>query len=107
MGVRLSAMKARVQETHLVWDDERVDFAYKPNEFTMELADAIATEAENENLSMVSAMLAPIVVWWDVLDDDDERIPPSAENMRQFPLNFLLAIMKAITEDQKPGEQEG
>ena len=102
MGVRLSAMKAKVQESHLDWDGERVDFAYKPNEFTMELADEIQVAAEKENLSLVSAMLAPIIVWWDVLDDNDERIEPVAENMKRFPLNFLLRIMEAITKDQDP-----
>ena len=102
MAVRLSAMKARVQETHLVWDDERVDFAYKPNEFTLELADSMSEAAEAENLVMVSAMLAPILVWWDVLDDQDQRIEPTAEAMRAFPLNFLMRIMEAITEDQNP-----
>lgn len=106
MGVRLSAMKAKITETHLMWDDERVDFAYKPNEFTMELADEIAAKAEAEDLSSVAAMLAPIVVWWDVLDDEDERIPADADNMRRFPLNFLVRIMTAITEDADP-ESEG
>lgn len=106
MGVRLSAMKAKITEASLEWDDETVDFAYKPNEFTMELADEIAAAAEREDMSSVSAMLAPIIVWWDVLDDQDERIAPSAENMRTFPLNFLVRIMKAITEDQDP-EDEG
>lgn len=102
MAVRLSAMKAKVTETTLDWDGESVDFAYKPNEFTMELADQIEKEAEDENLSMVAAMLAPLIIWWDVLDDEDERIPPSPENMRRFPLPFLLKIMEAITADQNP-----
>jgi hypothetical protein len=106
MGVRLSAMKAKVKESHLDWDGERVDFAYKPNEFTMELADEIQAAADDENLTMVSSMLAPIIVWWDVLDDEDQRIDATADNMRRFPLNFLLKIMGAITEDQDP-ESEG
>lgn len=107
MGVRLSAMKAKVQETSLDWDGESVDFAYKPNEFTMELADEIAQAAEKEDLGMVSAMLSPIIVWWDVLDDEDQRIDPSPENMRRFPLNFLLRIMDTITKDQNPQGSEG
>ena len=41
-----------------------------------------------------------------MLDDDDQRIPPTAENMRRFPLNFLVKIMGAITEDADP-EQLG
>lgn len=106
MGVRLSEMKARVTETSLEWDGEVVAFAYKPNEFTMELADDISAAAESEDMSAVSAMLAPIVVWWDVLDDNDERIPPTADHMRAFPLNFLVRIMKSITADQDP-EHEG
>ena len=106
MGVRLSAMKAKITETSLEWDGEVVDFAYKPNEFTMELADEIQAAAEAENMNAVSAMLSPIIVWWDVLDDDDQRIPPTAEQMRKFPLNFLVRIMGAITDDQNP-ESEG
>lgn len=102
MAVRLSAMKAKITETSLTWDAEEVAFAYKPNEFTMELADEISAAAEAENMSAVSAMLSPIIEWWDVLDDKDKRIAPTAENMRKFPLNFLLKIMGAITEDQNP-----
>jgi len=99
-------MKAKITETSLEWDGEVVDFAYKPNEFTMELADEIQAAAEAENMNAVSAMLSPIIVWWDVLDDDDQRIPPTAEQMRKFPLNFLVRIMGAITDDQNP-ESEG
>lgn len=109
MAVRLSDMKAKVTEATAEWDGEMIDFAYKPNEFTMELADEIAANAEKEDLSTVSGMLAPIVVWWDVLDDEDGRIPPTAENMRQFPLSFLMAIMKAINTSQAAdsGESKG
>ena len=45
MGVRLSHMKAKIKESSLTWDGETVAFAYRPNEFTMELADSIAAEA--------------------------------------------------------------
>lgn len=102
MAVRLSEMRAKVRETHLDWDGNRVDFAYKPNEFTMELADQIEKAANDEDANVVSLLLSPIIVWWDVLDDDDQRLAPSPENMQRFPLNFLLAVMKAVTDDQDP-----
>lgn len=107
MAVRLSAMKAKITESTLEWDGEEVAFAYKPNEFTMEVADSIQSAADQEDLSSVTAMLAPILDWWDVLDDQDEpqRIPPTAENMKRFPLNFLMRIMGKITEDQNPESQ--
>lgn len=106
MAVRLSTMKARIQEASLTWDGETVDFAFKPNEFTMELADQIAQAGEAEDMNSVTALLAPMVEWWDVLDDEDERIPPTVENMRRFPLNFLLSLMDAMTKAQVP-ETEG
>lgn len=107
MGVRLSDMKAKITESTVEWDGEVIDFAYKPNEFTMELADEMAVAADREDLSMVATMLSPIIVWWDVLDDEDQRIPPDAARMKTFPLPFLLRIMNAITKDQKPEGQEG
>lgn len=106
MGVRLSNLKASTRETFVEYDGERVDFCYKPNEFTMELADTIQVAAEKESLEVVSSLLAPLIVWWDVLDDQDNRIPPSVENMRQFPMGFLNKIMDAINDDVTP-ETEG
>jgi len=103
MAVRLSKMKGKVKEASLQWDDETVAFAYKPNEFTLELAERISSEAEAENLGMVAELLGPIVEWWDVLDEDDQRIPATAENMKTFPLQFLVRLMGAITEAQEPG----
>lgn len=106
MGVRLSEMKAKVKESQITWDDQTVDFAYKPNEFTMELADQIDAAAKSESTDIVSLLLAPIIVWWDVLDDKDKRIPVTPDTMGQFPLNFLLALMRQITADQDP-ERKG
>lgn len=102
MGVRLSDMKAKVKESQITWDGEAVDFAYKPNEFTMELADQIDAAAKSEDTNVVSMLLSPVIEWWDVLDDKDKRIPVTADAMRQFPLNFLLALMRQITADQDP-----
>ena len=106
MGVRLSDMTSRVKETTLKYDGEEVAFAYRPNAFTMEVSDQINVASEKDDMGTVSALLEPLVEWWDVLDDEDQRIPPTAENMRRFPLSFLLKIMDAITEDASP-EQEG
>jgi hypothetical protein len=105
MAVRLTDMKAKTRETELVWDGETVAFCYKPNEFTMDLADEIDAAAKSEETNVVATLLGPVLVWWDVLDDKDKRIPPTAEKMGQFPLNFLLKIMRTITEDQDPEPQ--
>lgn len=106
MGVRLSDLTSRIKEASLEYDGEQVAFAYRPHAFTMEVSDQVAEATAKDDLGTVSALLEPIVDWWDVLDDQDQRIPPTADNMRRFPLSFLLKIMDAITADSSP-EQEG
>lgn len=107
MGVRLSAMKAAVRETSMEYDDETIAFAYRPNEFTLNLADTVDAAASSGDLNAVAAILEPVIVWWDVLDENDERLPATAEVMRQFPLRFLVKVMGAVTEDQTPQGQQG
>lgn len=102
MAVRLSEMKAREKAAQVTWDDEIVDFGYFPNAFTMQVAEDVQIAAERNDLSTVSAMLDPIVSWWDVLDDDGKRLPSDAETMKQFPLTFLMKIMEAVGEGQRP-----
>jgi hypothetical protein len=104
VGIRLSELKARVKTAQVEFDDEVIDFGYHPNAFTMEVAEEVEKAANANDLSTVAAMLEPIVEWWDVLDDKDKRIPPTAENMRAFPLNFLMKIMDKVGEDQRPPE---
>lgn len=106
MGVRLSEMKAKERETHIVYDGDQVDFAYRPNEYTMNLEDEVSKAAQANNIEMVSTLLEPIVVWWDVLDDKGKRLAADAATMRQFPLRFLLAVMAEVSKDQDP-EPEG
>ena len=107
MGVRLSTMKGREKNATLDWDGEAIDFAYYPNAFTMEVAEKTTLAAEANNLSVVAAMLEPIIAWWDVMDDDDVRLPPTAEVMRTFPLTFLTALMEKVGESQNPPASKG
>lgn len=102
MGVRLSEMLEKTRETFITWDEERVDFAYKPHAFTLELSDQIDAAAEAGDQDVVSMLLSPLVVWWDVLDDEGGRIPPDDENMKKFPMTFLLAIMGKVNQETVP-----
>lgn len=102
MGVRLNDMLGTVKETTVEYDDEKIALAYRPNAFTMEVNDKVNEAAERNDLSVVAATLEPVVEWWDVLDDEDQRIPATAENMRRFPLPFLMAVMDAVGQDARP-----
>jgi hypothetical protein len=103
MGVRLSELKAKTRTVVVEYDDNKIEMAYRPHVYTMDLADAVDAAEDSQ---VVATLLSPIVEWWDVLDDHDQRIPPTVENMRQFPLPLLNAVMDAVNADARP-EQEG
>lgn len=119
MAVRLSTMLAQTAETVVKFAGEDILVCYRPNVVTLELSDQIdaqgaaADEAlkrgEQTHHDWVTAQLEPLLEWWDVLDENDQRVEPTVENMRKFPVNFLTAVLRAITADQQvePGESEG
>lgn len=106
MGVRLTNMLGVVRETTLKYDGEAVPFAYRPNVVTLALLDDIETKAEDDDLDGIARMLEPVLVWWDVLDENDQRIQPTYDAMRGFPIRFLTSIVDRIQEDSNP-ERKG
>lgn len=102
MAVRLSEMKSREKASQVEWDDEVVDFGYFPNAFSLQVAEDVSNAAAANDLSVVAAMLEPIISWWDVLDDDGAQLPTDAETMKGFPLSFLMALMEKVGDDQRP-----
>lgn len=106
MAVRLSELKAREKASQVEYADEVIDFGYFPHAFTMEVAEQVEKASEANDLSTVAAMLEPIISWWDILDDKDKRIPATADQMRKFPLPFLMKIMDKVSEDQRPPEDK-
>lgn len=119
MGIRLTDMLNATAECVVEFAGEEIALCYYPNAVTLDLADRLNRDAEAADekrgagetveYDTISASLAPVLQWWDVLDDEGNRLSPTTENMRRFPLNFLVACMDAITEDQKvdEGEDEG
>lgn len=119
MGIRLTDMLSRSTTTDVKFDGELVTVSYYPNAVTLELSDRLDKEARAADLALeagedtefdsITGQLIPVLEWWDVLDDQGERVPPTRANMRKFPLTFLTAVMDAIVADQEvsAGESKG
>lgn len=112
MAMKLSEVKAKSKVTTVVFLDETVDVSYHPAAMTPRILEdvmALAKSAETdaEDMGMVGAMLEPVLEWWDVLDDDGKRIPPSRENIRDMPLPFLVAVLEKVQEDMRPPASRG
>jgi hypothetical protein len=66
------------------------------------------TEAETANdLSILGVLLEPVLAWWDVLDDQDQRIPPTAENIKRMPMAFVMKVIAKVQEDSDPPASRG
>lgn len=104
--VSLSTMKAKTKIVPVEWDDETVEVSYFVNAVTPALLEEVTAAAEKEDISIVAAMLEPVLDWWDVTEEDGgPRLPTTKENIRIIPLSFLNRVQAAITEDQNPPEE--
>ena len=49
-------------------------------------------------------MMQSLLVWWDVLGDDGNRLPTDLETLKRVPLEFLNKLNEAIGQDMRPPE---
>ena len=107
MAMKLSEVKARVKSTTVTWEDEQVEVGYRPAAITPEVLEGVQEAAQAGDMSVMGAMLEPILDWWDVLDDNGERVPPTAQFIRTCPVSFLMAVLEQVQESMRPPERKG
>lgn len=109
MSMKLSEVKAKVKEARVEWDGEVVDFGYHPGATTPELLEKItsAVSGEGEDVKVIAMLLEPILAWWDVLGDDDQRLPTDAATINLIPVPFLVKIVQQVQGDLRPPESKG
>jgi hypothetical protein len=105
--MRFSDMKAAVKTAQVEWLGEAVDFAYHPAEFTANRAAEVSDLADAGNVRAVAGLVSPLLEWWDVLDDEGERMPTDTETVGNMPLAFVMAIVGAMGKDMRPPESRG
>lgn len=107
MAMKLSEVQARTKVVSVEWDDETVDVSYSPNRMTPEVLDKASDAEDKGNLDVLGDLLEPVLEWWDVLDDEDKRLPTDAATIKRMPLSFVMAVLAAVQEDQRPPESKG
>lgn len=110
--MRLSEVQAREKVCTVEYDGEQVDVCYRPAKVTPDMLSNVLDMVSNPDnaasaeIDSVPALLEPILVWWDVLDDDDNRLPTDATTIRSMPMAFLGAVVQATQADMRPGKAE-
>lgn len=110
MGMNLSRVKAETDTVEVAWRAERVTVTYHPSSITPEVLERVQDAAKDENLSVVSAMLEPLLAGWELYADDaaeaaGETLPTDAATIRTIPLPFLMAVMEQTQEAMRPPAQ--
>lgn len=84
--------------------DETVKITYRPGALDVEMAEKIEDIAVQglSDVKVAVVMLEPMLLAWDLENDDGTPWPCDEEHLRKTPLNFLTQILGAIQEDSRP-----
>lgn len=107
MGMKLREVKAKIKTVQVTWEDETVEVGFHPAAMTPDLLEKVNESAEAGDLSVLGVLLEPVLAYWDVLDDEDKRLPTDSETIRSIPLSFLMAVMDQTQEAMRPPEGKG
>lgn len=102
MAVHLHNKMGESKTIQVEWGPDTVDVSYHPNVVTPALLEEVDEAAKRDNLDSLGVLLEPVLEWWDVLGEDNERIPTDAATIRSIPMRFLILVQRAIEVDQNP-----
>lgn len=107
MGMSLSKVREKTATCTVLWEGETVDVGYRPAAVTPALLNSVQEAAKEANIDVIALMMEPMLAWWDVLDDDGQRLPTTADVINQMPLSFTMAVLTATQEAMSPSDAEG
>jgi hypothetical protein len=102
MALKLSQLREEVKTGQVTFLEEVVDFGYYPAMLTGETLDALDTAQVAGQFSKLYDQMAPVLAWVDVLDDNGERMPPTPENMKTWPVAFTMSLLTQMAEEIRP-----
>lgn len=107
MPISLSALKSGERTFLFEYEEESAEITYRLNTYTPELEQLVADKLESGlPASSTAVILAELLIDWDVVDDNGERLPTDYATLSRFPLEFLTALLTAISGDQRAGRED-
>lgn len=107
--MKLSALVQKEREIQIRVGDapeDVVNVTYAPGRLTLEIADEIQAIATSKGaggeMYAMTGLLEPIMVSWDLENEDGSPLPCDASGLKKLPLEFMAILMEAITTDVKP-----
>ena len=103
--MRLSDAKSDAKPLAVTFDGGAVlNIKYRVPEYTPNQAAELMDSASKDPRRMAD-MVVRVVAEWDLTDDDEQPIPVAADAIAEHVhMGILSKIMRAVNEDQMPGE---
>jgi hypothetical protein len=84
----------------------QLNIVYRPMTYTVAELEQLQ-RSDKDPVQIVNSML-DLLVSWDLTDGDGAPVPIDYESLRQkVPTAIFLRILRAVNEDQGPGESSG
>lgn len=96
------------------WGGEVLTVSYDPNRITAGLVQEISELPQMQQAASIARQLVAMLTSWDLLEREPEadeaeadvpRVPITEEALAELGVPFLLAISKAVEDDQRPPAQ--
>jgi len=108
MSLKRSAFAKKIVPVIVRWFDEEVEVGVRPALWNQDLLNHIVTlrfpeggETEEEAKAVeleAAQVIADTIAYWDILDEDGERLPVTAELLISLPPQFVAGIPVALGE---------
>lgn len=103
MPIRISDLIVGKRNLAVPFGDSELNLVYNPNNITVE-QEALEQElrGKGQHIRAVAATLANLVSEWDLVDEDGEPMPPTAETFEHLGWPVMVHINKKIVDDYFP-----
>jgi hypothetical protein len=84
--------------------EDVVNVTYRPGALTLQMAED-ASDLMNDPMAgfkIIPLMLEPVLVGWDILNEDGTPLPCDAAGIRILPLEFVGALFNRIQDASQP-----
>lgn len=105
MPVRLTALTADRRTVRVAFGEDVLSVTYRPSAVNaVQEARELEDRAAGRHLAAQANSLAEIISGWDLVDDDGQPLPPSAEVLAGLGLDVTARLTREILADLLPNQ---
>lgn len=104
MPLSIKELQEATRKVRTEYLSQPLTITYRLGAINEELGDWL--EKHGQERGSISKMIEKVVVEWDVVDDEGEPTPPTAETIHQYglPTPFLNHVLTVVLGDVVPGK---